>query len=256
MPPVRLVRCGTGMFVLDFCCRDGPAVPVHPVLIWYCGLIHRSDQSEVPRLDSERASEDLRTPVDRRCARRLLDADGGTCVAGLPTGRADRRRRGPAGLRPVGDRPPRRRLAAGGPRPPRVPRHGLAWDRRAARARAFGGRTRRATARARVADAAALTRGGLPVASRTRRDEPVHRVRARATDPRADRDAPPKARPRDPGRGRADRPDERAPRRRRRGQRHRPPGRARRSPRASGPPTRMPSPNCAPARCPWDLPPS
>ena len=54
------------------------------------------------RLDSERAGQDLRTAVDRHRARHLLDADGGTCVAGVPTGRADRRRRGPAGLRPLG----------------------------------------------------------------------------------------------------------------------------------------------------------
>jgi len=37
-----------GMFVLDSDRRDGPAVPVHPVLSWYCGLIHRSDQSTSP----------------------------------------------------------------------------------------------------------------------------------------------------------------------------------------------------------------
>lgn len=40
MPPDRLVRCGTGMFVSDFGRCDGPAVPVHPVLSWYYELIH------------------------------------------------------------------------------------------------------------------------------------------------------------------------------------------------------------------------
>ena len=214
----------SGMFVSDVGLLRWPGGPGPPGTF----LVLRSHPSigsvRAPRLDSERAGQDLRTAVDRRRARCLLDADGGTCVACLPPGRSDRRPRGRAGLRPAGDRNPWRGLAAGRPRPSLVPRHGLARDRRAARARAIGCRTRRAAPRARVADAAALTRGGLPVASRACRHEPVHRVRARATDPRADRDAPPPARPRDPGGGRADRPDERAPRRRRRGQRHRAPG--------------------------------
>jgi hypothetical protein len=46
--PYRLVRCSTGMLVLGSVRRDGPAVPVHPVLCWYCVLVHRADHPMRP----------------------------------------------------------------------------------------------------------------------------------------------------------------------------------------------------------------
>ncbi len=142
------------------------------------------------RLDSAGAGPPVRTQAHRGRPRRVLVGGGGAGPARLSAGRPIRCRRRADRHDPHRDRPRRRHLAARGAR-----QRGLSGDRLSRRPgpalpRAIDHRGRHAAAGLRVADPAAVVRGGLSMADRPAGDQPVQRVRGRAPDPGRDGAAP------------------------------------------------------------------